>query len=85
MINACTHNLASYSEDKLTVLGTVKLPVKFKTDVKHEVTFHQWKQINQDFWDSHYLASDMGLIKVVMAPKIDEKQAKPDQSEKATI
>ena len=26
-----------------------------------------------------------GLIKVVMAPKIAEKQAKPDQGEKATI
>lgn len=29
-INACTHNLVSYSEDKLTVLGTAKLPVKSK-------------------------------------------------------
>ena len=34
-INACARNLVSCSEDKLTVL-----PVKSKTDVEHELTFH---------------------------------------------
>ena len=31
-INARTHNLVSYSKDKLTVLGMATLPVKSKTD-----------------------------------------------------
>ena len=32
--------LVSYSGDNLTVLGTVKLPVKSKSDVYQEPTFH---------------------------------------------
>ena len=32
--------LPCYSEDNLTVLGTVKLPVKSKSNVNQELTFH---------------------------------------------
>ena len=37
-INGCTHNLLSLAEDEQTVRGTVKLPVKPKAHVKHDLT-----------------------------------------------
>ena len=37
--NAYNHNLVNTSKDKLTVLGTAKLPVKSKTDVEHDLTY----------------------------------------------
>ena len=64
-INACTHNLVSYSEDKLTVLGTAKLPVKSKTDVEHELIFHI-VETNQPGLLGLTSSQDLGLIKVVM-------------------
>lgn len=36
----CNHKLVSYSGDNLTVLGTVKLTVKSKSDVYQEPTVH---------------------------------------------
>ena len=35
----CTHKLVSYSEKKLTVLGTAQLPVKYKANVEKELKF----------------------------------------------
>lgn len=72
-INACTHNLVSYSEDKLTVLGTATLPVKSKTDVEHELTFHI-VETNQTGLLGLTASQDLGLIKVVMVAKTEEKQ-----------
>lgn len=53
-INACTHNQLSLSEDKVTVLGTFKLPVKSKADVEYEHP-KWWKSINRDYWGSHHI------------------------------
>ena len=82
-INACTHNLVSYSEDKLTVLGTATLPVKSKTDVEHELTFHI-VETNQPGLLGLTASQDLGLIKVVMVAKTEEKQTEPDKSEEVT-
>lgn len=82
-INACTHNLFSYSEDKLTVLGTAKLPVTSKTDVEHELTFHL-VETNQLGLLGLTSSQNLGLIKVVMVAKIEEEQTKPDRGEEVT-
>ena len=82
-INACTHNLVSYSEDKLTVLGTATLPVKSKTDVEHELTFHI-VETNQPGLLGLTASQDLGLIKVVMVAKTEDKQIEPDKSEEVT-
>ena len=82
-INACTHNLVSYSEDKLTVLGTAKLPVKSKTDVEHELTFHK-VETNHLGLLGLTSSQDLGVIKVVMVAKTEEKQTKPDKGEEVT-
>ena len=82
-INACTHNLVSYSKDKLTVLGTAKLPVTSKTDVEHELTFHIVKT-NQPGLLGHTSSQNLGLIKVVMVAKTEEEQTKPDREEEVT-
>ena len=82
-INACTHSLVSYSEDKLTVLGTATLPVKSKTDVEHELTFHI-VETNQPGLLGLTASQDLGLIKVVMVAKTEEKQTEPDKSEEVT-
>ena len=82
-INACTHNLVSYSEDNLTVLGTAKLPVKSKTDVEHELTFHT-VETNHLGLLGLTLSQDLGLINVVMVAKTEEKQTKPDKGEEVT-
>ena len=41
-IESCTYKLVGYSDDKLSVLGTVKLPVKsrWSAGVEQELTFH---------------------------------------------
>ena len=39
-MDPCTHKPVSYSDDKLTVLGTAKLPVECKANVEKELTFH---------------------------------------------
>ena len=67
-INACTHDLASYSNDKLNVLGTAKLPVKSKTDVEHELTFHI-VETNQPGLLGLTSSQDLSLIRVVMVAK----------------
>ena len=82
-INACTHNLVSYSEDKLTVLGTVKLQVTSKADVEYELTFHI-VETNQPGLLGLTSSQDLGLIKVVMVAKTEEEQTKPDRGEKVT-
>ena len=82
-INTCNHNLVSYSEDKLTVLGTAKLPVKSKTDVEQELTFHI-VETNQPGLLGLTSSQDLGLIKVVMMAKTEEKQTEPDQGEEVT-
>ena len=82
-INACTHNLVSFSEDKLTVLGTAKLPVKSKANIEHELTFHI-AETNQPGLLGLTSSQDLGLIKVVMVAKTEEKQTKPDTGEEVT-
>ena len=82
-INACTHNLVSYSKDKLTVLGTPKLPVKSKTNVEHELAFHI-VETNQPGLLGLTSSQDLGLIKVVMVAKAEEKQTKPGRDEEVT-
>ena len=37
-MDLCKQKLVSYSEDKLKVLGIIKLPVKSKSDVEQELT-----------------------------------------------
>ncbi|PFX21908.1 Transposon Ty3-I Gag-Pol polyprotein [Stylophora pistillata] len=81
-INACTHNLVSYSEDKLTVLGTIKLPVKSKTDVEQELTFHI-VETNQPGVLGFTSSRDLGLIEVIMANKREEDQTKPNRGKEA--
>ena len=82
-INACTHNLVSYSEDKLTVLGTAKLPVKPKTNLEHDLTFHIVEK-NQPGLLGLTSSQDLGLIKVVMMAKAEEKQTEPGRDEEVT-
>ena len=82
-INACTHNLVSYSKDKLTVLSTAKLSVKSKTNVEHELAFHI-VETNQPGLLGLTSFQDLGLIKVVMVAKAEEKQTKPGRDEKDT-
>lgn len=82
-INACTHNLVSYSEVKLTVLGTARLPVQSKTDVEHELTFHM-VETNQPGLLGLTSSQDLGLIKVVMVAKTEEDQTEPDRGEEVT-
>jgi len=82
-INACTHNLVSYSEDKLTVLSTAKLPVKSQANVDQELTFYI-VETNQPGLLGLTSSQDLGLIKVVMVAKTEEKQTKPDTGEAVT-
>ena len=79
-IEACTHNLVSYSEDKLTVPSTAKLPVKSKTDVEHELILHI-VETNQPGLLGLTSSQELGLIKVVMVAKTEEKQTEPDKGE----
>ena len=70
--NACTHNLVSYSEGKLTVRGTARLQVKSKPDVAHELTLHIVELLGLTS------SQDLGLIKVVMTAKTEQKQTEPN-------
>ena len=44
-MDPCTHKLVSYSDDKLTVLGTAKLLVEYKANVEKELMFHIYKNL----------------------------------------
>ena len=76
-MDPCTHKLVSYSDDKLTVLGTRRLPVEFKANVEKELTFHL-VHTNQPGLLGLRSAQDLGLIKVVMMTNVEEEQAKLD-------
>ena len=75
-INACTHKLVSYSEDKLKVIGMTKLPVKYKSRdtkcIEQELTFHV-VETNQPGVLGLRSSQDLGLIKVVMTAKTEKK------------
>jgi len=70
-METCTHKLVSYTDDKLSVLGTVKLPVKCNAGVEQELTFHIVKT-NQPGLLGLKSSQDIGLIKVVMMTKTFE-------------
>lgn len=77
-INACTHNLLSVTEDEPTVRCTVKLPVKSKADVEHDRTIPIVK-INQPGLFGLTSSQNLGIIKVVMVAKTEEKRTKPER------
>ena len=79
-MDPCTHKLVSYSEDKLTVLGTARLPVKYKANAELELTFHI-VDTNQPGLLGLRSSQDLGLIKVVMMTNAEEKRSKPDSIE----
>ena len=76
-MDPCTHKLVSYSDDKLTVLGTARLPVECKANVEKELTFHI-VDTNQPGLLGLRCSQDLGLIKVVMMTNAEEEQAKLD-------
>ena len=82
-METCNHKLVSYSDDKLSVIGTIKLPVKANAGVEQELTFHI-VETNQLGLLGLKSSQDLGLIKVVMMTKADEKQTEPSQGEKIT-
>ena len=57
--------------------------MKSKTDVEHELTFHI-VETNQTGLLGLTASQDLGLIKVVMVAKTEEKQTEPDKSEEIT-
>ena len=59
----CKQKLVSYSEDKLKILGIIKLPVKSKSDVEQELTFHV-VETNQPGLLRLRSSQNLGLIKV---------------------
>ena len=73
----CTHRLVSSSDDKLTVLGTTRLPVECKANVEKEFTFHI-VDTNQPGLLGLRSSQDLGLIKVVMMTNVEEERAKLD-------
>ena len=76
-MDPCTHKLVSYSDDKLTVLGTAKLPVEYKANVETELMFHI-VDTNQPGLLGLRSSQDLGLIKVVMMTNTGEEQPKLD-------
>ena len=62
-MDLCKQKLVSYSEDKLKVLGIIKLPVKSKSDVEQELTFHV-VETNQPGLLGLRSSQNLGLIKV---------------------
>jgi len=56
---------------------------KSKTDVEHELRFHI-VETNQPGLLGLTSSQDLGLIKVVMVAKTEEKQNKPDTGEEVT-
>ena len=57
--------------------------MKSKTDVEHELTFHI-VETNQPGLLGLTSSQDLGLIKVVMMAKTEEKQTEPDQGEEVS-
>ena len=76
-MDPCTHKLVSCSDDKVTVLGTTRLPVECKANVEKEFTFHI-VDTNQPGLLGLRSSQDLGLIKVVMLTNAEEEQAKLD-------
>ena len=78
-MDPCTHKLhvVSYSENMLTVLGTVKLPMKYNAKVEKELTFHI-VDTNQPGLLGLRSSQDLGLIKVVMMTDAEEERSKLD-------
>ena len=76
-MDPCTRKLVSYSDDKLTVLGTARLPVECKANVEKELTFHI-VDTNQPGLLGLRSSQYLGLIKVVMMTNAKEEQAKLD-------
>ena len=62
-VDLCKQKLVSYSEDKLKVLGIIKLPVKSKSDVEQELTVHA-VETNQPGLLGLRSSQNLGLIKV---------------------
>ena len=81
-MDPCTHKLVSYSDEKLTVLGTAKLPVEYKANVKKELMFHI-VDTNQSGLLGLRSSQDLGLIKVVMMTNAEEEQSKLDADVKS--
>ena len=67
-MHPCTHKLVSYSDYKLTVFSTAKLPVKYKANVEKELMFHI-VDTNQLGLLGLRSSQDLGLIKVVMTQR----------------
>ncbi|XP_068696993.1 uncharacterized protein [Montipora foliosa] len=81
-MDPCTHKLVSYSDNKLTVLGTAKLPVEYKANVEKELMFHI-VDTNQPGLLGLRSSQDLGLIKVVMMTNTEEEQSKLDADVKS--
>ena len=62
-MDLCKQKMVSYSEDKLKVLVIIKLPVKSKSDVEQELTFHV-VETNQPGLLGLRSSQNLGLIKV---------------------
>lgn len=74
-METCTHKLVRYSDDKLSVLGTVKLPVKSNAGVEQERTFHIAETNQPGINRPPESTQDLGSIKLVMI----KKKSKPNQ------
>ena len=82
-MDLCNQKLVSYSEDNLKVLGIIKLPVKSKSDVEQELTFHV-VETNQPGLLGLRSSQNLGLIKVVMTAKTDREESTTDNSSQTT-
>ena len=69
----CNHKLVSYPGDNLTVLGTVELPVKSKSDVYQEPTFHVLEKTSARI-TVFRSSQNLGLIKVVMTTEKEQEE-----------
>ena len=68
--------LVSYSENNLKVQGIIKLPVKSKSDVEQELTFHVVRT-NQPGLLGLRSSQKLGLIEVVTTAKTKRKKPPP--------
>ena len=75
--------LVSYSENNLKVQGIIKLPVKSKSDVEQELTFHV-VQTNQPGLLGLRSSQKLGLIKVVTTAKTKREETTTDDSNPTT-
>jgi len=80
-METCTHKLVSYSNDKLSLLGTVKLPVKFNAGVEQELTINIAETNQPEINQPPNSTQDLRSVKVVLKTKPEEKLTKPSQSE----